>query len=734
MSEAEEKEEKPDQEVVRWHERLKGYDREFEKYEQRCEKIRDYYRDERDSVSSSKSRYNVFWAHQETQKTAIFARTPKNQVSRRFGDKSDIGRLAAQILERNIQYQLDTRNFTSSAKDARDDFMLYARGTLRAMYGADLVKEQYQVKVYENIDQETGQQLDPPYFTEDGQPVDPAEVKQGDQGLYTLGQYEVVKDEYVDSVYVHRSDFRHAKASRWNDEIRWVAYDSKLTKCEVEKRFGAEVAASLSYKREKGSTSSGAGTHKDQEAVITEIWCREKKKVYWVSEGYDKFLDQAHDPLELKHFFPSPKPAYGTGTTDTLLPIPDYAMVQDIIREIDDVTTRISKLTKACKVAGIYNAAVGELKKLIDEGTDTKLIPAKDWRALTENKGLEGLITWMPLEQIAKVLKVMYEVRRELLQAYYEITGNSDIVRGATDPRETARAQSIKSQSYSTRMAEKQEEFARFLQDHVRIVGEIIAEHFSDDTLLRCAGSDVLSQYNEQQIQAALDMLRTERLRDFNISIDTDSMIISDEQADKESANEFVSGVTSLMEKLLPTIQSLPSFGKVASVMLMKYVRTFRFGRDTESALEEFIDNLPEELQRMQEQQKEAEQSAPDTSEQELAIKAQTSQGQLQIKAQESQASVALKQREIQGREQLQAEKQQIEAQLKEGELEIKELEALLKHAEKQAELEQKGRLAQGDALLELARPSDSSHRVRVSSNPETGDSEVEMEQTGATP
>ena len=78
------------------------------------------FRDERDvsreSVSAQTSRYNILWSNQQVLRPALYMRTPKPQVSRRFIDKDPKARLAAQVLERAITHCVESYDFRRRRK------------------------------------------------------------------------------------------------------------------------------------------------------------------------------------------------------------------------------------------------------------------------------------------------------------------------------------------------------------------------------------------------------------------------------------------------------------------------------------------------------------------------------------------------------------------------------------------------------------------------------------------
>ena len=53
-----------------------------------------------DDFTSEAVRFNILWSNINTLQPALYSRTPKPQIERRFKDSDPLGRLAADILER----------------------------------------------------------------------------------------------------------------------------------------------------------------------------------------------------------------------------------------------------------------------------------------------------------------------------------------------------------------------------------------------------------------------------------------------------------------------------------------------------------------------------------------------------------------------------------------------------------------------------------------------------------
>ena len=228
-----------------------------------------------------------------------------------------------------------------------------------------------------------------------------------------------------------------------------------------------------------------------KKAVVHEYWDKTKKRVVWLAPGTKGLiLDDVEDPLELADFFPNPDPLLATTTTDKRIPVPDYLEYRDQAAELDMITSRIDLLTQACKVSGVYPGEQKQvLQQLMSPAAENQLIAVEDWQSWAKDLGgMKEMIQWLPLEQIVAALNVMYDARERTKQVLYELTGIGDILRGETVPNETATAQRLKSNFATRRIQPKQKEVARFARDLIRLMGGIIAGHFSAQTISKMTG------------------------------------------------------------------------------------------------------------------------------------------------------------------------------------------------------------------------------------------------------
>ncbi len=668
----------------KWLSEIQLAERWSEKWQTRSLKIVKRYKDERDSDNNyfGENRYNIFWSNIQTLQPAIYQEPPKPQIERRWKDADPLGRIASQILERATTFAISSYDFDSLLKAVRDDYLLVGRGQAWLRY-----KPTYDtITRYPLIQSDQGG-----FITPEGQPAPMVEIQQDADGFFYDGEpYQTLSYEEVLCEYVAWNDFLHSPARKW-DEVRWVGRKVYLSREELVERFGKEIGerVTLNHLPENIANDKSLGENRGElykKACIYEIWDKPTKKVYWVSKGNgNQILDTKDDFLGLHNFFPCPKPLYATLTNDSLIPVADYIFYQDQAEQLDVVCARIVSLTNALKVSGLYDASCDEVKRLLSEGSENQLIPVANWPLLAQKGGFDGVVTFMPLGEIVNTLSKLYEVKGALENDIYQITGISDIIRGYSAPSETATAQQLKGQFASLRLNERQKALSRFARDLVSMKAEIIAEHFSESTLMVMAGVANLTMDVQQQFQQAIALLKNDLLRTFRIDIDTNAMVAIDENTDKQSRIEFLQAVGQFMERSLPLAQQMPAFANVIGEMLMFNVRGFHAGRNLESSLEEAIAASQQQAKAAMEAQQQPqtpEQLPPDPAMIKIQQDGQLQQMKLQQDAQLKQAELGLEQSKIQIDQML--------AQIKEREQALKEREQTFKEQLAQAELQLK--------------------------------------------
>lgn len=554
----------------KWFDELKRYKKVSQKFIDRGRKINERYLDERSEQDTSESRFNILWSNVQTLKPAIFGRVPKPEVSRRFKDDSPVARTACEILERVLSYEITQySDYQSALSNAVEDRLLPGRGIAWVRY-------EPKIEVVEE-----------PQISED------VESESLEENGLAGEQLEQITSELSPVDYVFWEDFSHSPARTW-EEVTWVARRVYMAVEEGVERFGEDFRqVPLTHSPDKNQADTSFIKDEQNKAEVIELWHKPDKKVIWLAEGYQQILDERDDPLELQEFFPCPKPLYATTSTKSLIPIADYILYQDQAKEIDEITGRIRHLTKSLQVKGFYAADEKALKRILSEGRDGDMIPIENWPSFAEKGGIKGAIEYFPLGEIANVLIALYGAREAAKQVVYEVTGISDIIRGASVASETATAQNIKSQFASLRLSSMKNDVARFACDLLRIKAEIICSKYQPQTLVEVSG--IMMTNDAQYVEEALQLLQSEPARNFQIDIESDTLVEIDERQDKQDRVEFLSAAGGFLEKAIQGAAQAPSLAPLMAEMLLFGVRGFKAGRGLEGAFEKAIQSMKTE-------------------------------------------------------------------------------------------------------------------------------------------
>jgi hypothetical protein len=650
-----------------WADQIDAYERKAKSWCEKGKKVISRYTLEKDrSKTNAPAQFNILWSNVQTLMPAIYDRAPTPNIERRFNKNDKIGKEASTILERSVQYFIDTDEFSDKIQQCVLDRLLPGRGTIWVRYDPTIE-----------------------------QVFNAGEPSSDDQ--ITDDVIEELKYEDVSFDYVHWQDFGHTLGRTWQ-EVRAVWRRVCMERSELIKRFGDEIGSKIPLNSRAEDTDKDA---ENDRAEIFEIWDKKTKTVFWVCKNYPELLDQKPDPLGLKDFFPCPKPLYATLANNGLIPTPDFVIYYDQARELDTLTARIDNLLKAVKVSGVYDSSAEGVQRILSEGNENILIPVTNWALFGEKGGLRGVINFMPLDQIVAALQTLYDSRERIKQDLYEITGMSDIIRGASNAAETATAQQIKGQYASMRLGHMQKDVARFCRDLVRITAEIISSQFSPETIKKISSSDLMTEAEKAQIMQAqqfaqqqaqsmgqpvppvpqidqkafekpsldqvMELLRNDMARCFRIAIETDSTIKIDQDKEKAARSEFLSAAGGFIQQASQIAS--PELQPLLMDMLMFGVRGFKAGRELESSFE----RAAQELEEKNKQPKQENQPNPEAEKMAFEMKMAQQKAQLDIQ------SAQIKNQIDQAVAQADMQIKNMEVQMKAIDLQIKQMELAIK-------------------------------------------------------
>ncbi len=586
-----------------WTKEFSGARKKIKKWHKDADRVNDRYLGKPytgEQLEFCESQLNLFHSNVVTLQSMLFGNIPKVEVDRTFADANDdVARIAGEIATRMLNQDIQDagEDYKTTLKSVLQDRLIPGYGSARVVY--DYIEQSEEIPA--KIDPESGAELAPAY----------TDTK--------------VVEEWVDEVYTHWKDQLWSPCRTYS-EMKWKAFRSYMDKDELIKRFGEDLAKTIPMStngtNSKDDVAKEENSDNDPQASVWEIWYKNTKKVYWFVEGMKQILEEKDDYLELDEFWPDPPPMIANITTSEFLPRPDYAIAQDLYREIDELQTRIAILTRACKAVGVYDKSCNEIQRMLQEGVENQLIPADNWAMFAEKGGLQGSVDWLPIEEVAKVIEILTNKQASKVQQLYEVTGMSDLLRGFSQKYESASTSKIKGQFASTRVQALQEDFARFASDLQAKKMQIIQKHFQKDCILYQSNIMQSMDGNDpQKIMEAIDLLKDRTKARWRVTIRAESLAMVDYQQMKEDRAEYLTALSTFMQSSAPLAELDPGITPFLLQLLQWGLAGFKGSNQIEGVLDKAI------------QQYQAKSKEPPKPDPEM-VKAQAKMQELQAKMQ----------------------------------------------------------------------------------------------------
>ncbi len=587
------------QDAAAWLREVKAAMAETSKWHEQGVRINKRYLDKRENGGESTSKYNLFTTNTQILISTLYAKFPKPLVTREWEDPADpIARCAAQILERNLIVRVRD-SFDTAMKHCVVDRLVPGLGQIWFRYDPTIVQEPAPQPPPPMPGMEP-----PPMPAEGAPPPMEGAMPMPGQGQLPPGAPQAAPqapnpqmldrlvNEEVATDYVHWQDFIWSPCRIW-EECRWVGRKVKMTKADVAKRFGEAIATALKYKKGNiGDANNSADNSTDNEnqevlyATVIEIWCKRSRKVYWVSEGHPTCLDVKPDPFNLPLFWPCPKPMFALLSTSSTVPRPDYLMIQDQYEELDMINNRITYLERAVKVVGVYDKTQKEIGRIFTEGLDNTMIAADNFSQFAEKGGFKGMMDFVPINDIVQAIQRLREYRQDLISQIYELTGISDIMRGATKASETLGAQQLKAQYGSVRLQFLQMQVASFVEEALDIKSRIMIKMFQPETLI--ARSNIMMTPDGPNAQEAIKLLQSQMMP-FRIEVHADSMAVPEFNAERDARMDYLRAVSEFLTAMGPIAQTNPGSVPYLLKMMQWGAAGFRVGRGIEAILDQAV-------------------------------------------------------------------------------------------------------------------------------------------------
>jgi hypothetical protein len=642
------------------------------------------------------ARYPAFWSSIRTMQPAIYSRTPITEAQKMFDSLNDnVARLSSLGIERLSKYLIHDCPFDRVQYATRDDFLLSGRCTNRICFDSQISsqpKKIYYVETQQPVGPaptesqgQEGQGSPQQIGAEQGQPQtqaappmeqapqfqivwvndrgetldDPSNLLQDESGFYLESADEV--DENVDDCCVSLHpvsyrDIRHTPNARHWEEIDWISFRTLMTKAEVSDRFGEEWVNKLPFSQ-KASSREAVETDKSDliptpYVEVWETWNKSRKEIMWHVEDYAQdFLDVQPDIYELAEFWPCPPFMLGTQGPDSLFTVPDYVQLKPPITQMHAMAKRYKTAVRAVATRAIADASLADQITDANNQGHAGILFVKDFQGSIVGKGgLENLIHFLPTEQYANEMATLQEAISNYNQAFYELWGIPDIIRGVSDPNETAAAQQLKGKYNSLRFSQIQREFQRLVRDDIELMCDLALKKFPEEQLIDIIGVRFWENEDQQLWPQVYQLLKDDEERKIRIDIQTDSTISMNADAEIERANYLAKTLTDGIASIAAVEQQDLAYQILAMDALLMVVEKLPNGKEFSQSLRKIKEQKIEEMQN----------PAPPPPDPKIQVEQMKQEGKLQelqmkggLEQQKAQTDFQLKGAELQGQQQI---------------------------------------------------------------------------------
>jgi TolA-binding protein len=286
---------------------------------------------------------------------------------------------------------------------------------------------------------------------------------------------------------------------------------------------------------------------------------------------------------------------------------------------------------KAIPKAAINGEFAEELKKLWN-ANEPIAITLDNWMQFINKSGFEGNVAYAPIQEYVQAAQVMSQQVQEELNAYWELCGITELMRGIADPQNAAATNQMISDHGDTRIQRIIDKVAIFFKMAYCCAYDVICDVFSEDTIIR----DSASNPDDPQTIKAVQLMKNEGQRLFKVAIETGSTLAGNSGNNLAKSTEMFNILGQVLTLALQTAEKAPSYAQAMHSLIMHTVRSMSEGRKIEEELEQaFLQGL-EQAKQGQEQAQQAQQAQQQQEQQMAAMQQQLQQFQMQIQSRET--------------------------------------------------------------------------------------------------
>lgn len=654
------------------------------------------YKHERDKAvdddDKPKACYPIYYSSVKHLEAAYYSKTPKTRAKRRFDIDDAVANTAAFICHRLGEHLIDSVDFDEIMEDAVGDLIHADKACLQVMY--EKAEKPFPVP----LQVQQGEDGSLVFFDQDGEEF-AGEVIQGPDGRFYY-ETDAVNGDIKLSPTPY-CEVLHTPQARTESEVTEKAYKFWLSEEKAIERFAMSQDGSIDeelvrvlpwkeVKDRKESDDYDSNAYLKQEVPGRylegwEIYCKETKSRYWVAEGYHEFLDERDDELQLREFFPSTPFIIANKPNDSLYPVPTYQRLKSTVRQLHKLYARLFDLIDKARRRAIVDGSNPEVLQVFSEVDEGEFIIIQNLQKLIEGTGdLRSLVQYLPVQELVQCITELSQLTQVFKDNFNEWFGVPDIIRGVSDPIETATAGQIQAAAAHDRFKKSKKAVERMARDAIELMLDLALKVWTDDKIARVVGLQFAPEH-QQYFAQGLQFLRDDQERFIRIDIETDSTTFMDEQ--RELARR--QALSQLITQGLATLGSMENQEYAPLILEMLLANVSGMGGSEE--YEEQIKQAVSQVLQKKQQEGQNPQQEPNAD----MMKQQIEQQKLQLQVQRDQVEAQIKMRELSQKEM----KMQMDAQVQQSKSAIEQVKAQIEGAMAQFAMQIEERMTQLEEL-----------------------------------
>lgn len=602
--------------------------------------------------------FDLFWSSMEIVKPAVYAKAPQPVVTPRFSDRNRVATVASELLERCLISSFDRSGFGQTMNYLRDDLIFAARGVTRIVYEDD--DDDGKGICEAHIDradfaheparkwEEVGWVAFAAYLTEskyrkrfksaplgvfkkqrnptDGHRVDTAETckvwevwHKADNRVYWVTEGV---DDFLDESepFLKLKDFFPCPRPAYGTTRRrslipvpdYVRYERHLNQINV---LTSRIYTLLDWVRVKGLIPSGGD----------------------IASAIDKALQNASDDV-LFIAVPGAALTQGGGNYVQFLPLEEFA---NAVKGLIEARTQlINDFYQLSGVPDIMRGYVEAEEKLGQSQIKNQYGAARVREKIDELQRLARDVACINAEIICQ----KFTADELLDMSQMQIPTKAEIAEQVEELKSRAADE-------LDQLTEKAKEKADEAKQQAAQQGKPIPPEMGQqaEQQFQQAQQQIIAKYQPQLkqlgetvvLEDVMKLIKDRKERGFTIEIETDSTIMTDEIAEKQSRAEFLQSFTNAVTAVQPLLMAGEAGAKLAGGMIKFALAPYRVGRELDGMIDDFVDAAPQIMAQQAGQQK--------GGEAEQAI-AQANLKMADAELQKAQASIAKVQADAQGK------------------------------------------------------------------------------------